>query len=733
VAAGPAFRSGALATILLLAACSGGSSGDSEPPPPVSPGGGLDERPTNTTCIAPPRPGTTTSVRLTRRFPALSFTSPVLALQAPADATRWFVVERGGRVLTFASSDDTTVATTFLDITPRVTSGGERGLLGMAFDPQFATNGLAYLNYTRGGAALQTVISRFASVDGGLTLDPNSEEILLTIDQPYSNHNGGNLSFGPDGLLYAGMGDGGSAGDPQDNAQNPARLLGKMLRIDVSGATGYAVPDDNIYADQPPCATGTGATACPEIYALGFRNPWRFSFDRDTGELWLGDVGQGDWEEIDRVVAGGNYGWRFREGAHCFEPATGCPTTRDGTPLIDPVAEYGRDLGASVTGGYVYRGAANPGLIGRYVFGDYVSGQLFAHDPGSDSLGPAVLGETGLLIASFAEDAAGELYVVDFDGSLYRMEEASGSGESTIPGLLSDTGCVSVSDPTQPASGLIPYAPQAAFWSDGAQKSRWIGLPDGQNVAVQTDGDWEFPSGTVLVQNFLLGTRLVETRLFMRHPDGIWAGYTYEWNDAQTEATRVIGGKRRTFGSDEWTYPSESDCLQCHTEAAGRTLGLETAQLNGSLTYPQTGRTANQLTTLDSIGVLAPPLPDVATLPSLADPADSTAGLGERARAWLHTNCAGCHRPGGPTSSALDLRHDTTLAATNACDVAPSSGDLGIANARLIAPGAPERSVLLARSARRDASAMPPLASTRIDDAGVALLSDWIASLGSCT
>jgi mono/diheme cytochrome c family protein len=219
----------------------------------------------------------------------------------------------------------------------------------------------------------------------------------------------------------------------------------------------------------------------------------------------------------------------------------------------------------------------------------------------------------------------------------------------------------------------------------------------------------------------------------MRHPDGVWAGYTYEWNDAQTEATRVVGGKRRDFGTQEWIYPSESECLHCHTEAAGRALGLETAQLNGDLSYPQTGRTANQLGTLDAIGILSPPLGGApATLPAYPDPAGTSGSTAERARAWLHTNCAGCHRPGGPTGSTQDLRFMTTLAQTNACDVEPASGDLGIANARLIAPGEPARSVLLARAARRDATGMPPVGSALVDDAGVALLTDWIAGLSSC-
>jgi uncharacterized repeat protein (TIGR03806 family) len=724
-----------LLIVVALAGCGSGSSGggSTTPPPPPPPGLGLDARPNNTSCLAPDRtPPPAASIRVTRVFPALGFTSPVLAAQAPGDASRWFVVEQAGRVRVFDNVATVAASSDFVDITSRVQAGGERGLLGMAFDPQFEQNGRVFLHYTRNAGQLQSVLAAYTSPDGGATLDPASERILLTVDQPFDNHNGGHLAFGPDDMLYMALGDGGSGGDPQDNGQNRGNLLGKILRLDVSSGTDYSIPAGNRWAGNPRCTTGTGAVECPEIHAYGLRNPWRFSFDTGTGELWAGDVGQNAWEEIDRIVSGGNYGWRFREGAHCFNPSTGCPTDSGGDALLDPDAEYDHSLGASVTGGYVYRGAGIAALAGRYVFGDFISGRIFAHTPASGVRAPDALLDSSLSISSFAEAEDGELYVVDYGGGLYRID-ADGGGAPTVPDLLSASGCVSDADPTEPADGLIPYRPNAPFWSDGADKTRWMALPNGQNITVETDGDWKFPSGTVLVKNFALGTRLVETRLFMRHPDGVWAGYTYEWNDAQTEATRVVGGKRRDFGTQEWIYPSESECLQCHTEAAGRALGLETAQLNGDLSYPQTGRTANQLGTLDGIGVLSPPLGGApATLPAYPDPGGVAGSTAERARAWLHTNCAGCHRPGGPTGSTQDLRFTTTLAQTNACDVEPASGDLGIANARLIAPGEPARSVLLARAARRDATGMPPVGSALVDDAGVALLTDWIAGLSSC-
>lgn len=395
-----------VASLCVLVGCSSGSDGPSDmsPPPPSTP-----------------------SVHLTRVFPALAFSAPVYAVQAPGDDARWFVVEQAGRVLVFDNVDTVTTATPFIDITDRVRSGGETGLLGMAFDPEFASNGRVFLSYTRDLGQLQSVLSVFTSTDGGTTLDPATERVLLTVDQPFTNHKGGHVLFGLDGWLYMSLGDGGSAGDPDNNAQNTANLLGKILRLDVGSGTDYTIPSDNPFAGNPRCAPVAGTAPCPEIYAFGLRNPWRFSFESGTDALWVGDVGQDSWEEIDVVVAGGNYGWRFREGAHCFNPASNCPTTSNGAELIDPVAEYDHSVGESVTGGYVYRGAGIPALAGQYVFADFISGRVFAYTPGSATRTPVELLDSPLGISSFAVDLDGELYVVDYDGALYRLDAGSGS------------------------------------------------------------------------------------------------------------------------------------------------------------------------------------------------------------------------------------------------------------------------------------------------------------------
>ncbi len=389
-------------------------------------------------------------------------------------------------------------------------------------------------------------------------------------------------------------------------------------------------------------------------------------------------------------------------------------------------------MGHAVTGGYVYRGKAIPNLVGRYIFGDFTNGKIFdIPNDAQPTLQMSTAYESGLNISSFAEDQDGEMYVMHMYGGVYKIT-ASTSGGPGVATQLSATGCVDTANAKLPASGLIPYAPNAPFWSDGAVKDRYMALPDGQNITVGADGDWDFPNGTVLMKNFHLNDRLIETRLFMRHPDGIWAGYTYEWNDAQTDATLVRGGKRTTIGGQTWIYPSEGQCLMCHTEVAGHTLGLETKQLAHNFTYPQTGRDAHQLLTLNSISMFTTPIANPTDQVPYANPTDGSTTLTERARAYLHTNCSQCHRPGGPTDASMDLRYSTALADTHACDVAPGLGDLGITNARLIAPGAAARSVLIERMSRRDANGMPPVGSATPDADGKALLTEWVNSLTSC-
>jgi len=338
--------------------------------------------------------------------------SPLYLTHAGDGSGKLFIVEQPGtiRVIVQGILQDKP----FLDITSRVLSGGERGLLGLAFHPKHRQNGRFFVNYTRRDDGA-TVLAEYRRQGSGLQAS-TEERTLMVVPQPYANHNGGMVAFGPDGLLYIGLGDGGSGGDPQNRAQNPVELLGKILRIDVDGAEPYAIPSDNPFAR---------AGGRPEIFATGVRNPWRFSFDHETGALWLADVGQNKWEEIDLVTRGGNYGWRIMEGKHCFLPEKDCHIEG----LTMPVFEYGHDQGrCSITGGYVYRGRNLPALQGRYLFGDYCSGEIFVVSIGSGVAAgsePHLLRKSGMRISSFGEDESGEIYVVDHKGGLYRLGPSS--------------------------------------------------------------------------------------------------------------------------------------------------------------------------------------------------------------------------------------------------------------------------------------------------------------------
>lgn len=688
---------------------------------------GLDGRPANPTCRAPARPAAEAPVRLSQVFQNVTLSAPMRLAQIPGDSSRFFVAQRNGTIVSFPANNPTNAnRRTVLTIPRPVNTDGEGGLLGFAFHPNFAGNGQVYFSYTTNGGAtgMRSVVARMTSNDNGASFG-SYQEILGPFDQPFTNHNGGDARFGRDGFLYLSFGDGGGAGDPRNNGQRTDTFFSKILRIDVdrpSPGLNYGIPADN------PFASGGGE---PAAFAYGFRNPFRFGIDRATGELWVGDVGQNAFEEIDaKVVAGGNYGWRFREGKHCFNPSSGCPTAG----LIDPIWDYGRSEGQSVTGGTVYRGASIPGLVGSYIFGDFSSGTVWVlrHDnEGAPTVAEIDNGGGGSWVA-FDEGNDGEVYAVSISGQVFKLGPAAPTPPSTFPALLSQTGCFDAGDPRTPLPALIPYDVNSPLWSDGASKERFFAIPDGTNIAVGADGDFDLPNGSVAIKTFFVGDKRVETRLLVRHDDGGWAGYTYEWNEAETDAALLPSSKSRPVDGITWFFPSRAECLQCHTGAAGRTLGLETLQLNRTLTYP-TGRTANQLQTLESVGILSGPLSqEPAALPALPDPVASGNSVESRARSYLHSNCSMCHRPGASGGGGLDVRFATSFAGTGTCDRSPSHGDLGIPGARIIDPGDPDRSLLVARPLRLGAGRMPPVATHVVDAQGIGVLGQWVDGLTSC-
>ncbi|HXF50266.1 MAG TPA: PQQ-dependent sugar dehydrogenase, partial [Dehalococcoidia bacterium] len=379
---------------------------------PVPTAGPPSATPTTTPEPATPAPPTPVPLgyRLVPAIPSATFPSMLAFAVVPGRPDEAVIATQTGQLWRVPLSGEGEAAL-FGDISGRLipNPGSEEGLLGLAFSPSFERDGWVYLYYSA-GPPRRSVLSRFRVVSDAI--DPASEQIILEIPQPFANHNGGQIAFGPDGYLYVALGDGGSGGDPLGNAQNLGELLGSILRIDVSGPSGYRVPPDNPFVGV--------AGARPEIYAYGLRNPWRFSFDRATGVLWAGDVGQNRWEEVDRIVAGGNYGWNIMEGPECFRAAE-C----DRTGLALPRAWYGREDGAcAVIGGYVYRGRAMPELDGWFVYGDFCNGRVWAVNTGDESSLPVLLADTGRAISSFGELPDGELIALTFDRAVYRLERA---------------------------------------------------------------------------------------------------------------------------------------------------------------------------------------------------------------------------------------------------------------------------------------------------------------------
>lgn len=619
--------------ILALAACSERFPKELAPPSKPDASGrasGLDARPSGSTCKPPAPPAAKARVAFqTLAYPALD--GPVELVR---NGARLYVLEQAGvaKVL----HEDVKTVTTFADLRSRVgaTGNGESGLLGIAFHPSFATNGFVYVYYTApGGPVFDSVLARFESKDGGLTLDLATEKKILVVAQPYSNHNGATIAFGNDGFLYWGLGDGGAGGDPQNRAQDKTTLLGKMLRIDVDGGDPYAIPPSN------PFATAGGGER-PEIYALGFRNPYRFRFDRPSGELWAGDVGQVTFEEIDRVVLGGNYGWRIKEGKACFNP-----NPCDATGLIEPVVQHGRDEATSIVGGVVYRGAAVPALTGQYVYGDVGSGFFFSFAPDAPSPVPVRLDE-GLgrrTPAAFELDANGEVLFVDLaDGLVRRIVAPAPSPEA--PPLLSATGCADV-------NGTFPYDVVVPQWLDGNEADRFLVLPEtgappgDERLRLREDGAFDLPPGAVAGRIVRAGARKIETQLLAVRADGSKAAYAYRWSEDGKDATLVP--------------EASAECRTCHRDERF-VLGLETAQLDRDYAFPG-GRTGNVLVTLGTLKMIDAFDENATPLVALDSSADPT----RRARSYVHANCAFCHA--GGSAGELDLRAGTPVRDMNLC------------------------------------------------------------------
>ena len=656
------------------------------------------------------------------------------------------VIELGGKIRRFKDDPEAGNAEFLIDT--------GRETYGLTFHPNYEENGYLYVvsNGPIGGKVTETrnYVSRF-TVDRQppYGCDPNSELILL--EWLSNNHNGGDLAFGPDGYLYIPAGDGAMDSDTNltglpgsydrdPKGQDLSNLPGTIMRIDVDRPETerpYSIPNDN------PFIHIEGAR--PEIWVYGIRNPWRITFDRETGHLWAGNVGQDRWEMIHLVRRGDNYGWSLYEGSHPFF----LNRKQGPTPIVKPTVEHPHSEARSITGGIVYYGSKFPELRGAYVYGDYATGKMWAlrHD-GEKVIWHREIADTTLQIVSFGVDHNDEILLVDLARGLYQLEREPESAEE-FPTRLSETGMFISVKEHQTDPGLIPYSVNAPLWMDGAHVERFIALPgDSQIEIASNDGvGWSFPDGTALIQTFALDLEAgdptsrhrIETRLLTRQ-QGEWVGYSYIWNDEQTDATLVDpAGTERAFTikdsslpdgrrEQSWHYPSREECMGCHSRAANYVLGLTTLQMNKIHNYGAISD--NQLRTLNHIGIFKKPLSKpLEEYPKLANPYNPGEPLEARARSYLHAACANCHVHTGGGNARIVLDFTTDLDKTYSVGFRPQHDTYGISDAMLIAPGDPERSILYQRVARGGEGQMPPLATSQQDLQAVQLLYDWISQM----
>ncbi|MGD9856984.1 MAG: PQQ-dependent sugar dehydrogenase, partial [Planctomycetaceae bacterium] len=683
--------------------------------------------------------------RTERVWPALTFAEPVEMTVMPG-TDRLAVLERLGKVFLFSDDPASAEQELLFDLSvlPEF-----RQAFGIVFHPDFAENRYVYVCYTRTeGDPHGTLVSRFTvSRSAPYMIDPTSETVIVTWFS--GGHNGGCLMFGPDGCLYISAGDGSSPipPDTKDTGQDISDLLASVLRIDVDhpqGGRPYSIPPDNPFLDIP--------NARPEVWAYGFRNPWKMSFDALTRELWVGDVGWEMWEMIDRVERGGNYGWSLWEGPQSVRSEA----TPGPTPVLPPVISHSHTESRSITGGLVYRGSKLPNLAGAYVYGDYVTGKIWALRTANGKLASVdELVDTSFQIIAFAADRHGELYVLGYDGSIHQLAANSNvAANHEFPQRLSETGLFQSVPDLVPAAGVIPYSINAEPWSDGAQAERMLGIPGATKLGVHAEnrvwygdieGAWAYPTDTVFAKTLSLPFlddetdgvvwRPVETQLLHRDGD-TWRGYAYAWDEAGTDAALVPAeGMSRTYlvadpeqpgnvRQQTWRIASRTECIVCHTTRAGSIHGFNAAQIDCEHDYGAV--TDNQMRTLVHIGLIDPPEAPSAAFPPLWD---ASADLNERGRAYLHVNCGHCHFPGGGGTASFDLRSNSPLAEMRLIGHRPTQGAFGIPSAQVVAAGDPYHSVLLYRMAKLGRGRMPHAGSDVVDRDGVRLIRDWIQQL----
>ncbi len=684
-------------------------------------------RQSNTACLAGDAPAD--PVTLTPVFGALELSSPVAMVQVPGSSTQpWFLAEKGGRVLWLPANDDVSENDKATALQLDVHRSAESGINSLVVHPDFQNNRQVFISYgvSSSSGQIEQRLSRFITDVDSKTL--NDEVVLMRIPKDNPLHFGGALAFGPDGYLYFSVGD---DGDNLDGDQNPMRAqesesaYGTILRLDVNTTAtshDYVIPPDN------PNLDGSGPSLA---WAIGFRNPWRMSFDREAPhDLWVSNVGSHKVEEISVVNAGENHGWPMCEG----------PCDPGNELYVDPVYSYPNKGGAAVIGGYRYRGSAIPELSGKYVFADYVKQQIYTLDPvlsPSEPLYVQPLNSVAYGISGFAESNDGELYVLAIgSGGVHRIERNQTVDNTSPPDLLSDTGCFASLEGGQPvpAPGVIDYSINQKFWSDGASKRRQIALPDGEVLDTSDPDNWQIPAGGLTIKHFYWQKKIIETRFLVRHDQQRYSGYTYAWDDAQNEAALVpASGQVRELDGLTWEYPSRSDCMRCHGEQAGFTLSLESRQLN--VTHEDTSE--NQIDRLAAAGYLDTAQPEkLEPFPTVAVLDDASIALEERASSWLHVNCSSCHRGIGSAGRATwDARYASALAEKRLCGQAPFEPIHEVFGAieSIVTPGDHELSTAWLRASSRETPfSMPPISSRLVDEKGMKMLAEWIDALQTC-
>lgn len=765
---------------------------------------GLSNRLANTTLTFPQQPQTNTYA-LVEAFPSVAVTNPICFASPPGETNRLFILERQGRVIaiTNLAAPDRTVVLDLNVGTNNVATDSECGLLGLAFHPNFAVNRYFFLFYSKtnwtsaDGSGRHQRVARFqmTATNNNAALLASELPLITQFDQA-GNHNGGDLHFGPDGYLYVSVGD---EGNPQGDGRNNSQTIRKdffsgILRLDVDmnptnlppnphnallGVTNYFVPADNPWVSAPlPFETNTTGVARTEFFAVGLRNPWRFSIDTN-GAVWVGDVGGindgAAREEVNLIVKGGNYGWAFREG---FEIGPVVATNNKaaqappGYTYVPPITYYRHTAppapsagdpanitGLSITGGRVYRGSNIPHLVGKYVFCDFSSGYVWALTPNGTNYVPMpaveqLINAGGNSIAAFGADPRnGDLLTANVatgGTNVVRRLVAVAPAGTPLPATLVDTGAFADFTLLTPTAGVVPFDVNVPHWTDGAVKSRWFAVPNTNlTLGWSTTNNWTFPTGTVWIQHFDLVTNHVtaqstrlETRFLVRNAGGVY-GATYRWGGATNAALVAEGGLDEAFvitdpggvlRTQVWHYPSRQECIACHTAVGGFALGFNTAQLNRNLTYTNfvnaTGVADNQLRALDRAGYLAPALSNRYTLPALANGDAAGSSLEWRARSYFAANCAQCHQPNGHASGKWDARYHVPTALDNLVGGVLASLAANT-NARVIVPGSLTDSMIYQRlgtNTGTPSTHMPPLATSVTDTNALNLIAAWIGS-----